>query len=94
MTTEQMAYWREAGRKACANLAQSLNAGNANEFAATSLAQFIAMPRINGVSGVQHCMQRGRVDLSTMLGLDENEFSIAAACFSGGCYEWLESHPD
>jgi hypothetical protein len=94
LSSETIRKFHQLGQKACANYAPGMNVGNANSFAAETLANHIGYKKINGTTGVLLVMQRGKIDLSSLLGLDDDEFDQGCAAFAGGCYAWLETNPD
>lgn len=88
----------ELGYEAARTIASGLNAGNANEFAATSIGNTVR--NAIGPSGkvdpvwIIRLQERCRLDLSSILLLDEKEQCKALALFAGGALRFHRDNPD
>ncbi len=94
MKNEDVKRFVELGYKAAERLASTINAGNANEFAAYSLSRDLERAARDLAKGILRVQSRCHLDLSDMLLLDEDEQAKAVAAFAGGCLRFLEENPD
>jgi len=101
MTTEDRERFVKMGYTAAQRVASRINAGNANEFAATSLSRNL----VNGIRGcgssaridpaaLLRLQDRCKLDLSALLSLDGPEQLEAAALFGAGCMKFFHDNPD
>lgn len=96
MTIEQVQRFSEMGYTAAQRVAARIDAGNANEAAATS----VACDLKNGM--LHYCLPntilttqiRCGMDLSSLLALPEEGQQEAVAAFVGGCMLFLEENSD
>lgn len=94
LTTDLQEKLKTLAPKACAHYASDRNAANANEFSALTMAEHISHPNVNGETGIMFVMRRGKVNLSELFALDEDDRQHAFAIWSGACYDWLDKNPD
>jgi len=101
MTTVDRERFLKLGYEAAERVANTIDAGNANEFAATTVSRDL----VNGIKGcgssakldpvaVFRLQERCRLDLSSLLLLDSAEQLEAAALFGGGCMQFFQDNPD
>ena len=86
------------GYEAARQVASRLNASNANEFAATTIANDVRNlvepgEKIN-VTRLIRLQERCHLDLSCILLLDEKEQCRALALFAGGALHFYQDNPD
>ena len=101
MTTEERERFLKLGYEAAERVACRIDAGNSNEFAATTVSRDLA----NGIKGCGNSAQidpaaiirlqeRCKLDLSPLLLLNGAEQLEAAALFGGGCMQFFHDNPD
>jgi hypothetical protein len=88
----------ELGYEAARKIASRVNAGNANEFAATSIGNDVRnavnpLGKINPARVIR-LQERCHLDLSSILLLDEKEQCKALALFAGGALRFHRDNPD
>jgi hypothetical protein len=92
--------FRDLGRQATEKVASKVNAGNANSFAASSLAHELqrAMGNARDVEGllraIARVQQRAEISLFEIIDLSPEDQAKACASFCAGCYEWAAENPD
>jgi hypothetical protein len=96
MTTEQVRHFSELGYTAAKRLAARTDAGNANEFAAMSVARDLERGVLCHTlsKAILKTQLRCGMDLSSLLALIDDEQQEAVAAFAGGCLRFLEENPD
>jgi hypothetical protein len=93
---EQVQHFSELGYNATKRLAARIDAGNASEFAALSVADDLQVGiRCQSLpEAIFKTQMRCRIDLSIMLTLGDDEQQEAVTAFVAGCYRFLEENPD
>jgi len=86
------------GYEAARQIASRINAGNANEFAATSIGNDVhnavnPLGKIN-LARIIRLQERCHLDLSSILLLDEKEQCRALGLFAGGAMQFYRDNPD
>jgi hypothetical protein len=85
------------GYNAAQQIASRVNAGNANEFAATSISgeinRMTLNSKINPVLLIR-LQNRCHLDLSPLLLLEDKEQIKALALFGGGAMQFYQDNPD
>jgi hypothetical protein len=86
------------GYEAARQLASRIDAGNANEFAAHTIANDVHNAIVgDGVvnfARIVRLQDRCRLDLSSILLLDEKDQCKALALFAGGALQFFQDNPD
>jgi len=86
------------GYEAARQIGSRVNAGNANEFAASSINNEVRrivdpLGKINPAKIIR-LQERCHLDLSSILLLDEKEQGKALALFAGGALRFYQENPD
>jgi hypothetical protein len=88
----------DLGYEAASNIASRVNAGNASDFAAKSIAADIQYAVIGigkiDYSAICKLQDRCRIDLSPILLLDDKEQCKAFALFAAGAWKYHKDNPD